>query len=813
MFSDLRLSLRALRKAPGFTAIAVFTLMLGIGVNAAMFGIVNVVLLRPMPLGDARRIVALHLAKPGENRQYGALSVVEFAELRARQKSFEDLASQQEGTTSIRGPGGDPERVSGCTMAGGGGALLGVPTALGRWWTPEEDKPEAAPVVVIGHKLWSTRFAASPDVLGQPLKINGTWATIIGVAPPGFRYAVEAELWKPLRAAIDETKRDSRWLAVFGRLKPGVTVDAAEAELAAIARVWAREHPETNKDQELSLRPLRNWFIDDETRRLLAIMLGAVGFVLLIACANVANLLLARSAVRQKEICVRAALGASRTQIVRLLLAESFVLAAAGALLGLPIARGLIALLNVDLQRKGGGIPYWLVFDIDLSGLGYVVGLTVVTCFVAGLWPAWRASRADLNGVLKDGGRGATGFALSRFTRAMVIGEVALSAVLLVLAGLTIRSVIKTQTTPLGFETTGVFTCRVVLPEGSYARASRQFQFFRDLRERLTTRPEIAQVAHADVQPTWSNWNQVEFEGRPRGGPKGSGLPPQHAATTVVSDDYFATLKIPVAQGRVFDERDGQSGAPRVVVVSTRFAEKNWPKESAIGKRFVFGYGIDVKPDEWMTVVGVVGPTLHGNFDRQNATVEQVYVPYLQEGGRYQTLFVKGRTADAAALASVVREAARALDADLPIFWARTMDNMMADARFFKNLFAWIFGIFGGVALVLATVGLYGVMSYSVSQRTQEIGVRMALGAEPGDVVALILREGGLRLVVGLVLGLTAAVFAGRLLAFVLFGVEPGDVITLGATFLTLGGAGLAACLVPALRAVRVNPVEALRCD
>jgi putative ABC transport system permease protein len=811
MFSDLRLSFRALAKSPGFTLVAIFALMLGIGVNAAMFGIVNVVLLRPLPLGDATRVIALHLAKPGDNRHYGTLSVAELADLRGRQKSFEDLTSQAEGTVSISGPGGDPERVSGCTMAGAGGALLRVPTGLGRWWSADEDKPEAAPVVVIGHKLWETRFAANPYVLGRPLKISGTWATIIGVAPRGFRFATESDLWKPLRAPVTDAKRDSRGLAVFGRLKPGVTAAAAEAEVASIARVWAKQFPDTNKELELSVRPLRNWFVDDGTRRLLAIMLGAVLFVLLIACANVANLLLARAAVRQKEICVRVALGASRTQIVRMLLAESFVLAAAGALLGLPLARGLIGLLNYSLQSKANGIPYWIVFDLDVAGLAYIVALTVVTCLAAGLWPAWRASRADLNGVLKDGGRGATGFALSRFTRAMVIGEVALSAVLLVLSGLTIRSVIKMQTTPLGFDTTGVFTCRIAVPEIGYAEAAKQIRFFRDVLDRLAARPEIARAAHADLQPTWSNWMQVEFEGRPRGGPKGSGLPPQHAATTIVSDDYFSTLGITVAQGRVFNERDAPD-APRVAIVSTRFAAKNWPKESALGKRFVFGYGLDVKPDEWMTVVGVVAPTLHGDFDRQNATVEQVYVPYLQHGGRYMTLFVKARTADAA-LATVVRETVRSVDAELPIFFVRTMDRMLADARFFKNLFAWIFGVFGGVALVLATVGLYGVMSYAVSQRTQEIGVRMALGAQPRDVLTLILREGGLRLAVGLALGLTAAVFAGRLLAFVLFGVEPDDAMTLAATFFLLGGAGLAACLVPALRAVRVNPVEALRCE
>ncbi len=809
MLSDLRLTLRTLAKSPGFVTVAVFTLALGIGVNAAMFGVVNALLLRGLPFPAQDRLYHLASQNLPDGIERMGVSHLDFEDLRAQQHVFEDLAGYDGATFNVASPGADPERVTGAWLSGRAPGLLRGATAAGRWFQADEGRPGAAPVVVLGYALWQNRFKGDTAVIGQGVKVDGVWATIIGVAPKGFRFPNVADAWMPLPDRPDE-KRDDRGFNVFGRLKDGVTPEQARAEFVAIANRLAADHPDTNKNVTVVLTPLFERFLARDTRRMIQIMFGAVGLVLLIACANVANLLLARAAVRQKELAIRSALGASRAQVMRLLFTETFVLSLGGAALGLPLAYGLMAALNADLRTKV--IPYWMVFDIDRLGLGYVVALAVIACLVAGLWPAWRMSRTDLNAVLKDGGRGATGFSLSKFTRVMVIGEVVLSAVLLVLSALTIRSVINAQTAVLGYRTDGVFTNRIVLSGAAYGTPAKQADFFRELMRRLESKAEIEHVAISSLQPTWGDRTQVEFEGKPRGGPNGSHEPVSFASHAVVSGNFFATLGIKLVAGRTFDERD-TSDAPHVAVVSTAFAERHWPGENPLGRRFVYGWGLNVKPDDWFSVIGVVTPTLQGEFQREMVDVPQTYLPYTQRRDvRNMTLFTRRRgSGDPAMLANVVRQTVHELDADLPIFWPQTLDDMVADARFYKGLIAWIFGIFGGVALILAAVGLYGVMSYSVSQRTQEIGVRMALGAEPRDVLLMILAEGGARLGIGLGLGLVVAYFAGKLLAFVLYGVAPDDVSAFGGTLLTLGGAGIVACLVPALRAVRVNPVEALR--
>ena len=809
MLSDLRLTLRSLAKSPGFVAVAVFTLTLGIGVNAAMFGIVNALLLRGLPFPEQGRLYHLASQNLPDGIDRMGMSHLDFEDMRGQQHSFEDLAGYDGATFNVASPGADPERVTGARLSAQAPGLLRAGTTAGRWFQPDEGRPGAAPVVVLGYALWQNRFKGDPAIVGQSVKVDEVWATIVGVAPKGFRFPEVADAWMPLPDRPNE-KRDDRGFNVFGRLKPGATPEQAGAEFTAIASRLAADHPDTNKNVTVVLTPLFQRFLANDTRRIVQIMFGAVGLVLLIACANVANLLLARAAVRQKELAIRSALGASRAQVMRLLFTETFLLSLGGAAFGLPLAYGLMAALNLHLRTKI--IPYWMVFDIDRSGLGYVVVLAVVTCLVAGLWPAWRMSHTDLNAVLKDGGRGSTGFSLSKFTRVMVIGEVILSSVLLVLSALTIRSVINAQSAALGYRTDGVFTNRLVLSGAAYASGAKQADFFRELMRRLGSKAEIEQAAISSLQPTWGDRTQVEFEGKPRGGPNGSHEPVSYASHAVVSGNYFATLGIKLVAGRTFDERD-TIDAPAVALVSTAFADKHWPGESPLGRRFVYGWGLNVKPGDWISVIGVVTPTLQGEFQREMVDVPQTYLAYTQRRDtRTMTLFTRVRgSGDPAALANVVRLTVHELDADQPIFWPQTLEAMVADARFYKGLIAWIFGIFGGVALVLAAVGLYGVMSYSVSQRTQEIGVRMALGAEPRDVLLMILGEGGTRLVIGLALGLVVAYFAGKLLAFILYGVAPNDVVAFGGTLLTLGAAGVVACLVPALRAVRVNPTEALR--
>ncbi len=807
MLTELRLALRTLLQSPTFTFVAVFTLTLGIGVNTAMFAIVNGAVWRGLPFPEQHRIIHVesHNLKAGINSM--EVSTLDYADFRAAQQSFEDLAVYQQGTFNLSGMGGDPERISGCRITWSGPGMLRVPVHLGRWFQAADGEPASAPVVVLGHALWQNRFRGDPAVLGSQLKVNGVWATVVGIGPKDFRFPAEADAWMPLRDLPLGEPRDQRYWEVLGRLKPGVTLGQARAELQALAGRLATEHGATNGNVGVTVKPLRDEFVGEETRALLGVMLGSVFLVMLIACANVANLLLARAAVRQKEIAVRAALGSGRGRLVRLLMGEALLLAGVGAGLGLALAHFLVGLFNYHLQNSTEPPPYWMVFQIDAVSVGYVVALALFSCLTAGFWPAWRASRGDLMAVLKDGGRGSTGFSLSRFTRVMVVGEVVLSTVLLVLCGLAVRSVIKMQAAEMGFRTHGIFTNRIGLPEAEFPGVDAQKDFYRELLARLAARPEVESAALTSAPPIWNNRQTIQLDGQPVG-PDG---PRRHASNAGVSGNYFETLGIKLLQGRTFDDRDTATSLP-VAIVSSKFAERYWPGENPLGRRFAYGDGRNPAELKWLTVVGVVAPTLQGNFSNFMADVPQAYVPFTQRSeARFQTLLTKARAGDGADLAPVIRATVRSLNDDLPIYWPQTLGAMVDGAKFFKRLFAWIYGIFGGVALLLSAVGLYGVMAYSVGQRTQEIGVRMALGASPGNVLGLILREGGLRLALGLAVGLGLAFFAAKLQTNSLYGITPSDPVTYVGTLVTLAGAGLLACLIPALRALRVNPVEALR--
>jgi predicted permease len=682
--------------------------------------------------------------------------------------------------------------------------MLQAPIELGRWFNAEEDRPGAPATVVLGHSLWQNRFKGDPNVIGTQIKLYGEPATIIGVAPAGFRFPDEAVAFHPVRGLFRTDKRDQRQLSVFGRLKPGATVAQAQAELATIGQRFLTEHPVETKGLTYRTQTMREAFVDQETRLLLSVMLGAVAFVLLIACANVANLLLSRAALREKEIAVRAALGARRGRVIRLLLTETAVLAVGGALLGLALAWVGVALFRrgvVDLHP-----PYWMVFELDAPALAYTIGLTLAACLLAGLYPALRASRTDLNTVLKDAGRGSTSAGLGRFTRLVVVGEVAMSFLLLVLSGLMVRTVIKMQHAPLGFDTVGIYHGRVALLDQESKGAAQQRAFFKQLAERIAARPEIAAAGLVDSQPTFGGSESVVIDGR---APDSEGSRGPVATIKAASPGYLPTLGIPILQGRNLTEADS-ADAPKVAVISAAFAEKYWPNTSALGRRFRRGSGKPGEKTEWITVIGVARQVMQGRFN--NDVTPQAYVSYQQvEDIDRMSIFARSRSGDPALLAPVLRATVRELRNDLPIYFAQTMDQMLAEAMASKKLIAWLFGVFGVVAFGLAGVGLFGVMSYAVSQRTQEIGVRVALGATPGNVLALVFRQGGWQLGIGLALGLGTALFAGQLLATFLYGVSPRDFATFGGTLVMLGAVGMVAILIPALRALRVNPVVALR--
>jgi putative ABC transport system permease protein len=806
MLSDLRLSLRALAKSPTFVVVAVFTLVLGIGVNAAMFSIVNAIMFRGLPFPEPDRLVHLEQHNPVEGIDGVEIAYQDFVDYRAGQTTLQGIAAYYDGTITLSAAGQDPVRVDGTYISAGGPELIGAAPTLGRWFRPEEDNAGAAPVVVIGHTYWQNHFKSDPGIVGRPIKINGEWGTVIGVGPVNYRFPEVADVWVPLRYKKTDEKRDVRFLEVLGRLKDGVAIEQAQAEFASINQRLVTANPVTNKNLVAVVKSLQAEFVGDDTRHLLLVMLGAVFLVLLIACANVANLLLARSATREKEMAIRTAVGAGRGRIIRLLLAESLVLSVAGAAGGLALTFWLMTLFR-DYLAANTPTPYWMVWSVDATGVAYVGLLAIVTCVAAGLFPALRISKPDLNSVLKDAGRGSTGFSLSRFTRMLVVAEVALSCVLLVLAGLTIHSIIKMQTASLGFDPEGVMTARVALPESEYKDESRQRAFFQELLNRLSARPEFTAIGASDAPPTWNNRSAVVIDGR---APDPTGKGNTYASITSITPGYFAAMNLRLLQGRDLTDADVEA-TQHVAVVSADFVEKYWPKENPIGKRFRRGTPEDKDPGPWITVVGVAPNTLKGEFDTR--TWPQVYLSYLQSKNATQrmTLFARVRAGDPTTTTSVLRNAVRELNDDLPIYFVEPLTKMVEQAKFFKKLFGWIFGIFGGVALVLAGVGLYGVMAYSVAQRTQEIGVRVALGAGPGDVLKLILREGGVRLALGLGIGSVIGYFGGQLLASELYGVTAGDIPTFAGTLLTLGAIGLFATLVPALRALRVNPVVALR--
>jgi putative ABC transport system permease protein len=804
MLSDLRFTLRSLRKAPGFTFIAILTLALGLSVNTTMFSIVNAVLFKGLPYEDQDTLISINLAIPERGWDRAPLSMAEFNDLAEVQTSFSEISALQSGTFNISGNDLTPERFTGSWMTGPGLSLIGAKPRMGRWWEDSDNAPDASPVVVISERLWQNRYGSAPDIIGRTMRANGEVATIIGVTDGEFDYPDECDIWMPRRYTRTDEDRETRYLQVDGRLRQDVPLSVAQQELEVIFSRWQQQYPEAYEGVEI--RAVRMWdnFVGDDVKQMLGIMLGAVTMVLLIACTNVANLLLVRGGVRSKEMAIRTALGGSKLRMLRLMLMESFALAAGGAIMGLPIAQALLKAFDYAISSTDDGPPAWLRWEMDGLVLTYVLSAVVFTCVVAGLMPALRMMRSNLNSFLNDASRGSTGASSGKLTRFLVVAEVAFSCVLLVMSGLMIRSVVEAANVPLGYNPTGVMTSRIGLPEAQYVDAQQSVDFFRTLRQNIARRPEVTAVGLSSWLPTWGGDDRVVLENSPLA----AGATQPEAGAGFVSPGWLRTMEVSMLEGRDFDERD-TSDRDQVAIVNAELVRQFWPEQNPIGQRFKLGDVDDVVDDPWVTVVGVIPSIYQGDFEDEVGP--QVYRPLAQQDRRFNSLFLRTIDGDIQAAGQLMRDEVRKIDPDLPIYWVVPLQSHLDEALFFKKLFAWIFGIFGGVALVLAGVGIYGVMAYSVSQRTQEIGVRMALGALPRDVLRLILRQGGVHLVVGMVLGLGMAFFAAQLLSSFLYGVEPGDLPTFTTTFVVLMSAGTLACLVPALRALRVSPMEALR--
>jgi len=802
LIQDLRYSVRMLLKKSSFTAIAVLALAIGIGANTAIFSVVNALLLRPLPYRNFERISMIWMDNPKLGVTEDWHSYPNYVDFKEQNQSFEDMAAFNNRSFNLTGAG-DPVRVMGLWSTASLFSVLGVEPMLGQVFTEAEEEPGKDLVVVLSHGLWQRRFGSDPGVIGQQISMNGVNRTVLGVMPPSFNFPEKnIELWIPIPITPQRKQARSQisYKAV-GRLKPGVTIAQARQDMGAIAKRLDDQYSQSNYGINLVL--LR----DQETKGVktaLLILLGAVGFVLLIACANVANLLLARASIREKEMAIRLALGAGRWRVIRQLLTESILLGTIGGAVGLLLAFwGLDALLAVSPTD----IPHLDQTKIDVKVLLFTLGVSLLTGLVFGLVPALQASKPDLNDALKEGGRGAGGGTRTmRIRNLLVVSEIALSLVLLVGAGLLIRSFVRLQQFELGFNPENLLTMRIQLPGSKYKDGKQVSGFYQQLLDRLEALPGVQSVGaiasvFLDDTPNSTNFT---IEGRP----VPVGAESIEVPLDSVSNKYFRVMGIPLLAGREFDERDGP-GAPLVAIINQTFARRFFPGEDPIGKRYIYGQpGPNNNP--WITIVGVVGDMRRTGFDRP--VRPETFLPEAQSPDGSLTIVAR-TTGDPSALAGALRSEVWAIDKDQSVYNIKTMRQTLAEMLSQRRFNMMLLGVLAAVALVLASVGIFGVMSYAVAERTHEIGLRMALGAQAGDVLNLIVRQGMLLVGTGLLVGLVASFALTRLMSTLLYGVSATDPLTFIAIPVVLTGVALGACLVPARRAIKVDPMVALRCE
>lgn len=794
---DLRLAFRALARQPMTSALAVTALALGIGLTTTMFSILNGAVLRGLPFERSERILHVSPFDIQERDDFEA-SQWEYAEWRVRQRSFEDLTAFYLANANVVGPSGTPERYRGAWITPNTFRMLRTRPAVGRDFTDADGAPGAAPVVIISDRLWRDRFDGRPDALGQPLLVNGTVMTVVGVMPPGFAYPVIQELWVALAVdpALDDT--DTRaTVEIIGRLRDDASRDSASAELATIAAQVAQLDPQRRSGITVEVKPYVEEFIGSETVGLLSAMLAAVLLVLVIACVNVANLVLARAADATREVAVRTALGASRGSVIRTTLVEVLVLSVAGAGLGVALAQAGVRLFTRNIAETSP--PFWIDIRIDATVLLFVTAVTVLAALVAGLVPALRASRGDVLPLLNDEGRGTTSLRIGRMSRGLVVGEMALSFALLVVSGLVVRSIVNVTHFDPGIATRDVFSSRVTLPATEYPDGPRRVRFADRLLAQVRALPGVTAAALATANPPTAPELSVVLPGQTFADERDY----PRAKVTSVTAGFFDVIRVTPRRGRVFTDGDG-ADAPKVAVVNEEFQRRYYP-DGAIGRQLrLFTAGAN----DWHTIVGIVADI--PDVDLGESLLQHVYVPLAQRPSATVNVLLQAR-GDPLALTSQVRDAVTGLDRNLPMYNAQTLQTMLDDSTWGWRVFGTLFTIFGLAALFLATVGLYGVMAFSVSRRTQEIGVRMAVGAGAGDVLGMVLRQGAWQVGAGVVVGLGFAVVLANAMRLMFFRVSPYDVPTFVAVGAVLLVTGLAAAFVPARRAARVDPMAALR--
>jgi putative ABC transport system permease protein len=800
IWQDLRYGAHMLLKNPGFTLIAVITLALGIGANAAIFSVVNAILLRPLPFKESDRLVWLYGVQPQLKRANH--SPADFLDYQAQNRSFEQMAAFRNLSFTLTGED-RPERIDGRIVTANYFSLLGIEPALGRNFMPKDGEAGAGRVVLLSHNFWQRRFNGDPKTIGKSLILNGEGATVIGVLPPGFKDD-ESNLWVNPRRIIPDfatgsradliTVRNNNYLRVIARLKPGVTLPQAQTDINTITARLQQQYPNTNAVRGVQIVPLLERVVGDLQPTLL-ILFGAVGLVLLIACANVANLMLVRATTRQKEIAIRAALGADRWRILRQLLTESVLLASLSGICG-----WLIAIWGVDLivSLSPANTPRLSEIRLDSPVFIFTLAVSLLTGLIFGLIPAMTASKFSLTETLKEGGRSAaTGISRHRARRSLVIAEVTIALIVITGAGLLLRSFDKLQTVNPGFDPDKLTTQLVWMSEAKYLTPSISRGFIKELNDRLTTLPGLEGVAIANDLPILGTDSRTSFEIEGRQ-PAGEAL---QIGRHAVSKGYFQAMRIPLRAGREFTERDDEK-APQVIVINETAAQIIWPGADAVGKRLrLFG-------QDWAEVIGVVGDVKHDGLHQP--PYMHAYLSNLQFPWPVLRVALRSNLDQASLITSVQREI-RAIDANQPLSNIITMDEILADSVGTRRLAMSLFSLFAVTALLLTAIGLYGVMAYSVSQRTREMGIRIALGAQTGNVLRLVVKQGMILALIGVVLGLSTSFAMTRLMRTMLYEVSATDPVTFIFAPVLIGVVALLACWIPARRAAKVDPIVALR--
>jgi putative ABC transport system permease protein len=815
LLHEIRYAFRTLLRSPGFAAIAILALALGIGANTAIFSVVNAVLLRPLPYPEPDRLVMLR--EKTSTFPNGSVSYPNFLDWRAGQRSFTDLTLTRRETYNFSpvGGGGAPERVGGGRVTFNFATIMGLKPLMGRDFTEQDDLPGAAPVALISERLWKSKFGSSAKVLGQQVMVDGVAREIIGVLPADLRFPRLAEIWVPLA----ETRKDEGTLrrgshpgfSVVGRLKPGVTMQQANADLDTIAVELERLYPDTNATRRVRMDLLLDSAVSDY-RASLRLLLGAVACVLLIACANVANLQLARALSRGKELAVRAALGASQWQLMRQMLIESILLGIFGAIAGIMLA---VWSLDAILALSPARVARFQETRIDLVALFFTGAVALSSGILVGLWPAWRVSKnAALSMALhEDGARGGSGGPRQQRARsALVITQVALAVVLLAGAGLTLKSFWRAQNAPINFDPSNLLTVGISLPDARYAGDEKITAFFNQLLERVRALPGVESAAiGANIPFDEGSWDSsFHITGTPE-------IPPGQepsAEINIVSPDYFRVMGMPILRGRSFGAEE-VAGRPRSIVIDETLAQKYFAGQDPIGRSIDDNQTL-VENAPPTTIVGVVARTRNeapGENNLESLKFHQMYFCSTQYALRGNTLIVRVKAGDPLALVPAIKREVQALDPDQPVGTAGTMEKNIAGSLSARRLTMSLLAAFAGLALVLASVGIYGVMALSTTQRTRELGIRFALGASRGDVLRLVLGQGISLIAIGLVAGLAGAFAASRALNSLLYGVGTLDAAALFGALATLAAVAFIACYLPARRASQVNPIEALRTE